>query len=227
MRRTTLLTLLATLVISAAGAATAIAATPNGSAIDQYQENIPGAAGDQPSDGGNGAGNGGGGNSHSGNGGGGGGAGGGGAGGGGAGGGGSGGPASLPSSTADQLQSDGTDGAAAAALAQQTAPPAADGGGHGNGSTGGASGGGQTGGQSGGSSAGGAGSAATGSGSDQGGRSGAGHVLSAVVDGSSGDDGGIGVALPIVLGATLLAAPLLLIARRRGFGSSTDSGSAT
>ena len=82
MRRTTLLTLLATVVLGAAGAATAIAATPNGSAIDQYQENIPAPeATSRAME--NGAGNGGGGNSHSGNGGGGGGGGGAGGGGGG------------------------------------------------------------------------------------------------------------------------------------------------
>jgi hypothetical protein len=109
-----------------------------------------------------------------------------------AGGGGSGeGGGSLPPGTVQDFQALGADGEAAAALAEATAPGGENGRDRATGTRGGD------------------GAPATGGGSP------IGDVVGDVA-GGSGDEGGMGVALPLILGASLLGAIALLVARRRG-----------
>jgi hypothetical protein len=113
--------------------------------------------------------------------------------------------ATLPGADADQLQAQGADGEAAAQLAESTAPAGSN--------------------QSGGSSN------ATGvstapdnqHGANSGGLPSVGAVVGNVAGGAEGP-GGMGVWLPIILGASLLAAIALGIARwRRGPGEPTHA----
>lgn len=110
----------------------------------------------------------------------------------------------LPPGSAQAFQALGADGQAAAALAQATAPRRAARGR--NGDTG---------------SAGGGAESEPAAGNDAGG-GGIGDVVRDIAGGS--DDGdGMGVALPLILGASLLGAVAFLLARRRG---STPAGPA-
>ena len=121
--------MIVSVVLASLAAAPVAAQAQAGSGVDQYQENIPGAGGNHP-DGSNGGHNGGnaGGGGHQG--------GGGGAAGGGSGGGGSaGGGNSLSPQVTDELNAQGADGAATAAIADSTAPQ-----GSGSGSNGGGNG---------------------------------------------------------------------------------------
>ena len=104
---------------------------------------------------------------------------------------------SLAPGVVDELNASGVDGEAAASLAQQTAP--------GNSSENGVD-------SANGDAAG--RSSPDGSQSDTGG--GIGGVVDQVV--GTSDSGGMGIALPIILGAALVAAFLFLLARRRGPG---------
>lgn len=151
--------------------------------IDEYSENVPNAGGDhQPSGGddrGDGVGAGGGDDRDQGQG------------------------AAIPAGAADEFQAAGSDGQAAAALAQQTAPTD-DGGRRGRPATGSDAGTGDAGGP------------AT---ERSDGNGGVGGVVDRLV-GTSSDDGGMGVVLPIILAATLLGALAFLAARRRSPGAS-------
>jgi hypothetical protein len=98
---------------------------------------------------------------------------------------------SLSPGTVQDFQALGADGQAAAALAEATAPGGENGWHRGAGS-GGVSGDGQS---------------AGGSAIDD--------VVSDIAGGSS-DEGGMGIALPLILGASLLAAIAFIVARRRG-----------
>jgi hypothetical protein len=102
---------------------------------------------------------------------------------------------SLPPGTTEQLQALGADGAAAAALAESTGSDRRGDGRDGPGSGPGS------------------GAAAAADGSSGGG--GVGEVVEDFVTGSEDDDG-IGITLPLILGASLLAAIGFLLARRRG-----------
>ena len=137
--------MIVSVVLASLAAAPVAAQAQAGSGVDQYQENIPGAGGNHP-DGSNGGHNGG--NAGGGHQGGGGGAAGGGSGGGGSAGGGN----SLSPQVTDELNAQGADGAATAAIADSTAPQ-----GSGSGSNGGGNG------HSGGSGNGGSGSGGSGS----------------------------------------------------------------
>lgn len=134
----------------------AAASAQGNAAQDEYTENVPGGAGDRPSnDAGSGApGNG-----------------------------------LLPPAAAEQLQALGADGEAAAALPQATGPDRRNERGEGSGA------GLETSGDSGGG--------------------GVGELVDDFVIGSE-DDGGIGIMLPLILGASLLAAIGFALARRRG-----------
>ena len=200
--------MIVSVVLASLVAAPVAAQAQAGSGVDQYQENIPGAGGNHP-DGSNGGHNGGnaGGGGHQG--------GGGGAAGGGSGGGGSaGGGNSLSPQVTDELNAQGADGAATAAIADSTAPQ-----GSGSGSNGGGNG------HSGGSGNGG-GSAAAGRlrlasnttlQSDDGGGAGLGGVVDEILGRNASSSDGMGVALPIILLATGLGAvAFFLLARRRG-----------
>ncbi len=177
-----------------------VALAQENSAVDEYTENVPGAGGGSgntgPSGGGSGGGSGGAGTQAQ------------------------GGGEELPAAVNEQFQNAGADGAAAAALAQATAP-------EGTGTDAGGTGGGSPTGGSGSNQAGGGGS---GQGSQAGGAqgidaeslpaSGDGGVddILGVVTGGSADTGGMGVALPLILGAALLAGLLAVLARRRSHG---------
>jgi hypothetical protein len=142
---------------------------PGNSGVDQYTENLPGPGGDKPTDGGNGGG-GGGGDQGSG------------------GGGGEAGNGELSATEAQALSDQGPNGAAAAQLAEQTAPAKAK---H-------------------------ATRVEHPSGSDdEGGGFSIGDTVSAL---TGSDSAGMGIFLPILLGATLLGAIALGAARmlRRG-----------
>ena len=178
------------------------ASAQDNAGLGQYQENVPGAGGDAPDQQGGGGQNP--------------------AGGGGANGGGSGGSngsgggsqsGDVPQGTVDELQSLGDDGAAAAQAAIETSPAgtptgsaANGGGGSGNGASAGA-----------GSNTGSGSSTSTGddSGSGDSGGGGIGELLGKTVGGS--DSGGMGPALPIILGIVVLGALGVLVARRGGF----------
>lgn len=110
-------------------------------------------------------------------------------------GGGSGGGGSLPPGTAEALAAQGTAGERAAALAQATAPNKP---GKGSNST--------------------SGSSETGEADQTSGGSGGGvgGVIDQIASGNDSEEGGMGPVLPIVLGATVLGACALLLARRRG-----------
>ena len=148
------------------------------SAIDEYTENVPSGGGDKPSDevgsgsDGNGSGSDG-----------------------------NGGGNALPGSSSEALESQGGDGAAAAALAQATAPESS-----GAGTEQGSSGDGA-----------GAEQGSSGDGASESGSSGdSDGVLASVGDIVGGsDDDGLGIALPIALIATLIAAIAFVVARRR------------
>ena len=196
--------MIVSVVLASLAAAPVAAQAQAGSGVDQYQENIPGAGGNHP-DGSNGGHNGGnaGGGGHQG--------GGGGAAGGGSGGGGSaGGGNSLSPQVTDELNAQGADGAATAAIADSTAPQGSGSGsnGGGNGHSGGSG--------NGGSANGGSGSSNTTLQSDDGG-GGLGGVVDEILGRNSSSSDGMGVALPIILLATGLGAvAFFLLARRRG-----------
>jgi hypothetical protein len=197
------------LIAMLALAVPALGGTPPGSALDEYTETLPGAGGDHntnvhggdqgPSDHGEGGAGGGGA--------GGGGAGGGGAGGGGAGGGGndSGGGLSednaadnVSPTTLGHLKREGTDGAAAAQLAQSTAPPGVSSADAGT--------------ARGGDQALSADNGAISAGEDDS-RGGIGQVLSALTGGS--DSSGMGLAFPLILIVALIVAIAIALARLR------------
>ena len=177
------------LVSLAAAPVAAQAQDPSG--IDQYQENIPGAGGDQPG-GHNGGGNAGGGHN---------------GGGGSAGGGSAAGGSTLSPQVTDELNAHGADGAAAAAIAESTSPQGSGSGGSGSGAN--ASGGGN------GNGNGDSGSASQlNTGHDGGGLGG---VVDEILGRNASNSDGMGVALPIILLATALGAvAFFLLARRRG-----------
>ena len=182
-----------------------VALAQENSAVDEYTENIPGAGGGAGNTGSNGGGSGGSGGSGGGN--------------GSAGTQAQGGGEELPAAVNEQFQNAGADGAAAAALAQSTTP-------EGSGGDAGVTGGSSSTGGTGSNQDGGSGSS-QGTGSQAGGvqgidaeslpASGDGGVddILGVVTGGSSDTGGMGVALPLILGAVLLAGLLALLARRR------------
>jgi hypothetical protein len=151
--------------------------------IGEYQENVPGAGGNQPGQGGSGGGGQGG------------------SGGAGDGGGSGGGTVTdqgLPADVVEQFAQQGADGAAAADLAQSNSPS--------QGGEGGQSGGGHQGDEG----------SQIGSG---GGQNGVRGVIEKVVGAnSSSDSDGMGVALPLILGASAVGALLLVLLRRRGLG---------
>ena len=97
----------------------------------------------------------------------------------------------LPPSVVNDLEAQGADGAGAAKLAQSTGPDKGKGDGARH-------------------------AAASTNPGDSGG--GVGEVLNQLAGGDGESDGGMGVALPIILGASLLAAVTLLLLRRRGTG---------
>ena len=164
----------ALLLIAAVLPAAALA--QGNSAIDQYTEQVPGAGGDKPSAGGR---------EDSGD----------------SGGGAEGSGQPLPDDISQALQARGSDGGAAAALAQATAPQEAEGLGPGSE---GSNGQGET------------GATATRPESSSGGRPSAGDVVGGVTGGDA-DRGGMGVWLSVILATTFLAAIVLGIARlRRG-----------
>ncbi len=96
----------------------------------------------------------------------------------------------LPPSVVNDLEAQGADGAGAAKLAQSTGPDK----GKGDAKD----------------------AAASTNPGDSGG--GVGEVLNQLAGGDGESDGGMGVALPIILGVSLLAAVTLLLLRRRGTG---------
>lgn len=170
------------LVIALLGLATAVPGTAfaqDNSAIDEYTENVPNAGGDERNE----------------------------QAGGGSGGGGDGeeGSNPLPQGTSEELQRKGSDGGAAAALAEATAP---------KGSAGGER-----------SDPGAAGGDRNGSSTEparSGGDDGVPSVSDVVVGLAGSDSDGMGIWLPILLGAALLAALGFLAVRRfRGPGSAT------
>ena len=139
----------------------ALASAQGNAAQDEYTENVPGGAGDRPSDEGGGG--------------------------------------SLPPGTAQDLQALGADGAAAAALAAATGPDRRE------------DGRGQRSGQGQGSDA--------RLDADGGSGGGVGEIVNDIVVGSPDDDGGMGFLLPLILGASLVAAIGFLLARRGGGGA--------
>ena len=177
-------------VLAALAALPTIASAQSGapeSGVGEYTENIPGAGGNQPENGGGQGGSGGSGGSGQ----------------GGSGEAAPGGTATdtgLPPEVVNEFEQQGADGAAAAALAQSTSP---------SGSNQGA---GQPG--SGGQAAGDAGQISSGDG-----QGGVGGVVEKIVGvNSASQSDGMGIALPVILGSSLLAALLFLFVRRRGLG---------
>ena len=161
MRR---LFLVLTALLAIAAVLPMVASAQDNSAIDEYIEGVPEGGGEQPSDEQGG-------------------------GGGGAPGSGGGEATPLPPGTSQDLESEGASGAAAAALAEATAPsgPRERGAAEGNFSR-----------------------------DDEDGPPSVGDVVGGIAGGSAGgsDSGGLGTALPIILGAALLAALAVLVARR-------------
>ena len=154
MRGTWMTAVLVALLLALPSVAQAQGPPPGNSALDQYQENVPGAGGNQPSSGANG-----------------------------------GGGSALSPSAQQALADQGPAGVAAASVAGATAPKKAAkaGGNEGSGS-------------------------ATGTGGSP-----INNAVDRVVGGGDSGDG-MGVALPIILGSSLLGALLLLALRRRGGG---------
>lgn len=105
----------------------------------------------------------------------------------------------LPPAVADELQAAGPAGQAAAALAEATAPRT------------------RTESESGRRADAESGSGATGLGSAASGGGGVGSTLDRIAGGSS-ESGGMGIALPIILGASLVAAALYGVSRRKSSG---------
>ena len=181
------------------GALCAPALAQSDSAVDEYQENVPGAGGGPSSNeggqGGGGAGGGGGSES------------------GGSAGGGAG--ASLAPATADELSEQGSAGSGLSEFTERTgtAPASSQGSAGGQGS-GGAQG---SGGGSGGGSDASAGSTSTSSSDDEGFLGGLGDVLSTLLLGtdSGSDSGGLGLLFPILLIAALLGTVAFLVLHRR------------
>lgn len=138
---------------------------PDNSGVDQYTENVPGAGGDEPS---SQIGSGGGAGSN---------------------GGGGGGGSRLPPRVAHEFGHAGSDGAAAASLAEATAPDGAD--------------------------AAGVDSARGGNRSRASSGGGVGGIVGTGVGAASTGSYGMGIALPIILAATLVAALGFLLSRRR------------
>jgi hypothetical protein len=178
--KTGLGSILAGVIVAAALAAPAAAQLPpDNSAVDEYTENVPGAGGDKPSQdvgGGSGGGAAGGGGSSD----------------GGSGGSDSGG--ALPADTSSELEQAGAQGAAAADLAQATAPNDKQP---------------RDAGKAGGSS--GKDDAAVGSTAGDRGSQG----ITPAASSSGDDDGGIGIGLPIALVAIAAAGAAVLVLRRR------------
>jgi hypothetical protein len=117
---------------------------------------------------------------------------------------GNGGGAPLPGASQDALQEQGTDGAAAAELAESTGP--------GNGSGGGGGEGGGTGSDSGSGPAG----SPTNPASTGGGDSSGSGIDDVVVELAGGSEDGMGILLPIILGSVLVAAVAFVLIRRGG-----------
>ena len=174
------------------GALCAPALAQSDSAVDEYQENVPGAGGGPSSNeggqGGGGAGGGGGSES-----------------GGGSAGGGAG--SSLAPATADELSEQGSAGSGLSEFTERTgtAPASSQGSAGGQGSGGG----------SGGGSDASAGSTSTTASDDEGFFGGLGDVLSTLLLGTDSGSDGLGVLFPILLIAALLGTVAFLVLRRR------------